>query len=535
MDFIDNDDSDTSRVKGSSKDRVISFFYRKRYKAKLVKQGKIITLSRRIILNAPRLKRNIYSRVNTLSDLKLKGISYIEVDPNLEKFDFDKYDYYIIRPVRRKGICNDKKEESFKGRLSKMSSISTKGLDYRIKDTKRIVDDTKRKLNKVRINLEYPVLHREDLSKMYNGIRENIDDLKYEYEILKGETDNRSYPFEEAIKIIDNITSYDKDNIKKMNDMLSVASLELNKLDFNNRIKKKKNDMESNKNINIKEEVLDVNLYSKPKGIDDEIIDGKAHDDYVDKVITDNIEKKDEAVKEDNDNSSEELNNDPIEEIITIKLFKEDIVNKKRLDQVDMDISTIKSYEERIAYELERQREIIHKMYSKVGKVSKEINKTYQVTGYARMISSFGNIAMGMLTLPLTNVHIFNLTLGSKLINKGIKKLKKGLDTKEKIVVDYKYEDLSSEINKGKNDLDSVNYLITDSLEELENLKIKFIQEFKNFEYQITDYDRTLKSIDILSNKLKDNQKKVNDMNRDLSKQEDKNKVMIKKLNNKEY
>lgn len=548
MNYIDNEDNDTGRVKGSSKDRVISFFYRKRYKAKLTKQRKIIVVPRRIIINVPRLKRNIYSRVNILSDLKLKGLNYIAVDPNCEKFEFDKYDYYIIKPVKSKGIGNDDMIEPVKGRLSKMSSISIKGLDYRIKDTKKLVDDTKKKLNSVRINLEYPVLHREDLSKMYSDVRENINDLKYEYEILKGETNNRSYPFEEAIKIMDNITSYDKNSIKKMDDMLSVASLELNRLELNNNIKNKKDDMEQNKKIDIKEEVISSNLYSKPKDIDEKIDDEEIKKEYVEKIILDNVEKKEEKKEEvietdikekevgiELSRGNDNLINEKEEEMVTIKLPKEDVINHRRLKEINLDIVSIKTYEEKIAYELQRQREIIHKMYSKVGKVTKEINKTYQITGYGRMISSFGNIAMGMLTLPLTNVHILNLTLGTKLVNKGIKKLRKGLDKKEKITVDYKYEDLSSSISKGKNELESVNYLIIDSLEELEQLRRSFINEFKSFEYQISDYDKTLKNIDNLSDKLRANKIKLKDMNNDLSKQAEKNKVMIKKINNREY
>ena len=154
MNYIDSEDHDTTgRVKGSSKDRVISFFYRKRYKTKLTKQTKTIFLPKRIITHAPRLRTNIYNRVNTLSNLKLKGLTYIEVDPNTEQFDFDKYDYYIIRPTKRKGIQPTEKIDPVKSKLSKMNTISAKGLDFRIKDTKRLVNDTKKKLNNVCQNL----------------------------------------------------------------------------------------------------------------------------------------------------------------------------------------------------------------------------------------------------------------------------------------------------------------------------------------------------------------------------------------------
>ena len=94
--FDDNESS--GRVKGSIKDRLISFLYRKRFKIKLLK-NKLVKKEIKV--------RFIYKRkleIKNVRDLKKFGDKVIEVDVKKEKFDFDKYDYYIIEPIKKKGM-----------------------------------------------------------------------------------------------------------------------------------------------------------------------------------------------------------------------------------------------------------------------------------------------------------------------------------------------------------------------------------------------------------------------------------------------
>ena len=540
INIVEDNDTDSGREKGSSKDRVISFLYRYRYKMVISTKYNSGVLSKSLLNKSLRLRHQVVDKISSLNDLNKNGIKYIEVDPKTEEFDFDKYDYYLIRPTRRKGI--DPKQlvnnEKMTSGLSKMGSIKAHGLERRIDDSKSLVNDTRKELNKVRINLQYPVMHREDLSKMYHNIRENINDLKYEYEILKGETNNRSYAFEEAINIIDHITSYDINSITKMDDMLKVASLELNKLSINSSIKRSQDKIEENtdKKITLKKEAIDDNLYQNKLGYNEKEEKSKQETEkYVSEVVENNIIKNEEDKNNSDENVLNELElnqKETIEEkekkedekesslieepILTIKMPKEDIINKKRLQELQLNVVTLKTYEEKIAYELTRQKEIINQMYKKVGQVTKEERKTYEVTGYGRMLSSLGNIALGMVTLPFSRFRPFDMVLGASLINHGIKNLKKGLERKEVIKVDYKCEDFTSKIESAEESIEKVKYLINDSLDDLVELRNNFIKEFGQYEYQIPDYYRTLKSMDILSKRLKDNQNELKNINNDL-------------------
>ena len=85
--FDTETNSSNGRVKGSIKDRLISFLYRKRFKIKLLK-NKLIRKETKVIF--------IYRKkmeVKNYRDLKKLGDKVIEVDVKTEKFDFDKYDY----------------------------------------------------------------------------------------------------------------------------------------------------------------------------------------------------------------------------------------------------------------------------------------------------------------------------------------------------------------------------------------------------------------------------------------------------------
>ena len=87
-------DDESGRVKGSIKDRIISFLYRKRFKIKLMKNNKLINKRKKIIfINRYQNTNNNFQNISNIRDLKKLGKKVIEVDIKHEKFDFDKYDF----------------------------------------------------------------------------------------------------------------------------------------------------------------------------------------------------------------------------------------------------------------------------------------------------------------------------------------------------------------------------------------------------------------------------------------------------------
>ena len=105
---LNDSDSEGSRVKGSIKDRLISFLYRNRLKIKLMKHKPLITKQRKItFFSKNKLSKTEISVIKDIQSLKELGKEIIDVDLKSEKFDFDKYDYYVIEPIIKKGIDYD--------------------------------------------------------------------------------------------------------------------------------------------------------------------------------------------------------------------------------------------------------------------------------------------------------------------------------------------------------------------------------------------------------------------------------------------
>ena len=156
--FDTETNSSNGRVKGSIKDRLISFLYRKRFKIKLLK-NKLIRKETKVIF--------IYRKkmeVKNYRDLKKLGDKVIEVDVKTEKFDFDKYDYYIVEPVKKKGIDTEE---------LKNVEVTKKAINA----SKEIIKDVKKDIKRIEINTNYPEEHKEDISFEVTDISNKISIL----------------------------------------------------------------------------------------------------------------------------------------------------------------------------------------------------------------------------------------------------------------------------------------------------------------------------------------------------------------------
>ena len=97
-------------------------------------------------------------------------------------------------------------------------------------------------------------------------------------------------------------------------------------------------------------------------------------------------------------------------------------------------------------------------------------------------------------------------------------------DTKSEIKVDYKYEDLSKKIHETKDKVDLTSTLIKDSLYQ--------ISEIKKSTYLGVD---NLKILENLEKDLNDKLKEIDAINNTLNKQEERNKIKIRKVERREY
>ena len=452
-------DNDTGRVKGSIKDRLISFLYRKRFKIRLLKNKLIKKETKIRIVYKPKFE------IKNYRDLKKLGDKVIEVDVKNEKFDFDKYDYYIIEPIKKKGIA----EEEITNVNENKKVVS---------DVKGIINSTKKDLKRLEINSNYPDVHKENVETEITNINTNVKKLKLELPKLDIETKKL-----EEFKLPNN-----KANIK-------------NDYEIINHYEKKV--VEKEKNNRVVETIANVS-FGKNIGI---------------------------GVHKNKVNSEPETHNNYKKNIKNIKIYKTSKNEKKNeskktikvLNKFDgYKIRQLKRNEEIVKKDVDKAKNIIDKMNKEVDKVTKEVSKITKTTGYSRMIASCLRVATGILTLPFSKFNLFNITLGSALINRGLKDLRKGLDTKTEVKINYKYEDLSSMIKETKDKTKLTELLIMDSLSEIKSIK----------EYTYLG-ENNIKDLNNLEDNLNKKLKELDKLNQKLSKQDEKNKIKIKKIKEK--
>ena len=216
---------------------------------------------------------------------------------------------------------------------------------------------------------------------------------------------------------------------------------------------------------------------------------------------------------------------------IDIKNTKEEQKKVKiKFNKSKEKINKINSFEEKLAYEIKTQQQIVDDMYKKASYFEKEISKRVELIGQRNILGSLFRIAGGILTLPFTGRQSFGVSLGSTLINKGLKGINRSLETKEKIVVNYKYEDISKQIEQVKDKVEYTNLIICDSLNEIKKLRNNFKNIYSNYNNILPEYNLTLNKLNDLEYKLLEQQKKLINMNKKLEEEKKINKQKMKKI-----
>ena len=172
-------------------------------------------------------------------------------------------------------------------------------------------------------------------------------------------------------------------------------------------------------------------------------------------------------------------------------------------------------------------------MYEKASYLEKEISKKTEVIGHRNILGSLARIAGGIITLPLTGRQLFGVALGSTLINKGLKEMNRELETRERIVIDYKYEDISKQIEQVKDKLEYTNLIISDSLNEIQKLKNNFKNEYSKYDNILPEFNLTMDKLNNLEIKLLEQQSKLIKVDKKLDNEKEINKQKMKKIDNK--
>lgn len=396
----------------------------------------------------------------------------ISVDPETEQFDFNEYDYYEVEEIKRGMDIKDLKD-------SEKEIVDIDKEEKLAKDEKVIVEEITTFIDKSletlsEIKEEIKVI-KDEVSKPYT--LEQAQDLERRYLELRAKVEKLKKQF---------------DTVKYKYDFSDFAILE--SISIMDSIE----DYRDNAQLENVEMMVDVckNEIDKIDGI---IIENE----NIIKVGSDVEEKKEEIVGR------------------TIAFEK----NKEKTEKVE-------TLEDKVAYELNEQKEILKSIRSRVDKIEEVKIPQVSITGYGRIFASFLRIAAGILTTPISNRRIFGIALGTSLINRGLRGLRQGLNVEERTETVLKYEDLEREIINCKDKIGLTNILLLDSIDQIEHIRKEFKDKFEAYIYVIPEYNDALNKIDKLQKQLEQKKKEIDIINKDLDLQYEKNKVKMRKVKN---
>ena len=453
-------------AKGSIKDRLISLLYRLRYRKKVLKQENYTI-------------ENKTKQENYLYDLK-----YFEEKENIDildlkdKAELDKVKFTVnFKMNSKKGIDNIDLE---------LYSIETKSseLDEKV--------DLKKEIRKTKDEI---VILKEVDTFIKKSI-ENISDIEYELKIIKRESKEKNKDTKELEerynRLKEKVTKLklQYDAIKEKYDLSEFSILESIKLidtidDYKSVVKL--NEMEMMLKV-CKKEISKIDSITV-------IVEEN-------KNVGSNIEETKEEQKQ-----------------VKIKFNK----SKSKINELS-------SLEEDLNNEIKYQQQVVDEMYEKASFFEKEVSKKIEIIGKRDILGSVLRIAGGILTLPFTGKQLFGISLGSTLINKALKEMNRSLETKEKIVVNYRYEDISKQIEQVKDKVEYTNLILSDSLIEIKKLKGNFKNTYSEYDNILPEYNSMLEKLETLESKILKQQEKLLKMDKKLDKEKEVNKQKLKRI-----
>lgn len=453
-------------AKGSIKDRLISMLYRLRYKKKILKEENYT------ITNKKKQERYLYN----LKEFSEK--ENINILNNKDQKQLDKINYNVnFKVKRKKGI------EEIDVKLDSIES-KTSELDEKV--------NIKKELGKT--NNEINIL--KEVNTFVQKSLINIQDIQTELDIIKKESKEKN-----------------KDT-KELEERYDTLKKKINKL------------KEQYDTIKDKYDLSEFSILGSIKLMD-------SIENYKDIATINEVEMmlkicKKEITKLNSITIIEEVNK---EVGINIKDTKEEQKKVKiKFNRSKDKVTEINSLEEKLSTEIKYQQEIVDEMYKKASYYEEEINKQIEVIGHRKILGSLFRIAGGIITLPLTGRQLFGVALGSTLINKGLKEMNKKLETREKIVINYKYEDISKQIEQVKDKVEYTNLILSDSINEIKKLKNNFKNVYGEYDNILPEYKSTLEKLNSLESNIINQQSKLIKIDKKLNKEKEMNKQKLKKI-----
>lgn len=185
-----------------------------------------------------------------------------------------------------------------------------------------------------------------------------------------------------------------------------------------------------------------------------------------------------------------------------------------------------------LSAELAKQMQYINGLKERITQADKTNNLDFKLTTTSSLMGNIFKLSMGILTLPLESKKLVSpqLVIGSVLINHALKGLKVNVFGDPNYHVYNEYRNFLNEISAGKNELETVQVLLSDSLDEVRTIREDFKELFQDYMGVSPEYDEAFNRIDKIEQSLQKKQEVLKQMENTLNEEYENNKVKIKKM-----
>jgi hypothetical protein len=429
------------------------------------KKGTSVETLNTISVSAGNVSYGTNTTTSSLHDLSEK---MIEVDPAKEVFDFENFDYYQIINSQAKvaGLPADEIVDVEK-EITKVEDEITI-----VEELETFIDESKEEIEEIKKEIS---AFREDVKEQYTS--EQMEEMQKRYEKIKTKVDKLKAKYDAISE------RYDFSEFHLLENLTMAVAIE----------------------------------------------------EYNDLATLDEIETLVDYCKEE----IEQIDGIVVEQQKTVYAAEEAEEQKQVIHRREEDFSKnqtgviyLDDLEKKIALEAREQRELIAQIEKKLAEFHTDVREVTDVVYHTeRLFGSFLRIAAGILTAPFSGRNVFGTFLGTELINRGIRDLRASLEPEyvKRTEIVHSYTSVEREILNSIDHVKDTARVIDDSIDQIKKFDEEFKEKFKEYRDLIPEYATLEKQIADLKKKLSLKKVEVKEMQNDLSRQYEVNKVKVKK------
>ena len=202
-------------------------------------------------------------------------------------------------------------------------------------------------------------------------------------------------------------------------------------------------------------------------------------------------------------------------------------------DKLKADVYNIDRINDSYELFVKNQKDYLDSLNEKISKIDSYERVNYKLKGFNEFLfNSFKYVGLLMLS-PLKGV-IPSIATETLLTKNIVGNLYNNLEWQESKKMIYEAIDYSSEISSVIDDLDYTDRVVSGTLEDIVNLKIKYNEQFKKYQGDFSEYETVIGKINDMENKILGNKIKIEIMKKRMLEKERENSKkleLVKKLN----